>query len=190
MKFVEYRIVKKCHDFPLITAFESWRYVNVMLLNTCSRNRRRKHCEESRWRSQSALVWPLAMSWLGAKISFVPKHQLIVPSTLLAPATHIRTDKATKSQRYIRSHHWHIKNSSKGPLCTNKSLTEELRSSMLWLSHLDRVGPDGRGKQSVERKVDPSRIESRRVTLPTREEVSAWRVTTFYACKRLAMHSL
>ena len=33
---------------------------------------------------------------LKAKISLDPKHQLMVPSTLLAPATHIRTDKATK----------------------------------------------------------------------------------------------
>ena len=37
---------------------------NVMLLNTCSRNKRRKNCEESRWRSQSTLVRPLAMSCL------------------------------------------------------------------------------------------------------------------------------
>ena len=37
-----------------------------------------------------------AMSCLDVKISLVPKHKLIVPSTLLAPATHIRTDKATK----------------------------------------------------------------------------------------------
>ena len=33
---------------------------------------------------------------LDAKISLIPKHQLIVPSTLLAPATHIRTHKGTK----------------------------------------------------------------------------------------------
>ena len=33
---------------------------------------------------------------LDAKISLVPTHQLIVPSTLLAPATDIRTYKATK----------------------------------------------------------------------------------------------
>ena len=31
-----------------------------------------------------------------AKISLVPTHQLIVPSTLLAPAREIRTHKATK----------------------------------------------------------------------------------------------
>ena len=68
-----------------------------MLLNTCSRNKRRKNCEESRWRSQSALVRPLAMPCLiDAKISLVPKHQLIVPSTLLALAINIRTYKATK----------------------------------------------------------------------------------------------
>ena len=45
---------------------------------------------------QQQFVWPLAMSCLDAEISLVPKHQLIVPSTLLVLATHIRTDKATK----------------------------------------------------------------------------------------------
>ena len=45
---------------------------------------------------------------IDAKISLVPKHQLIVPSTLLAPATNIWTYKATKPQRYIRSLHWHM----------------------------------------------------------------------------------
>ena len=46
----------------LYLAFESWRYLNVMLLNTFSRNKRRKNCEEYRWRSLSAPVWPYAMS--------------------------------------------------------------------------------------------------------------------------------
>ena len=82
--------------------------------NGHSRNKRLKNCEESRWRSQSALVRPLAMPCLiDAKISLVPKHQLIVPSTLLALATNIRTYKDiklqrykdTKPQRFIRSHH-------------------------------------------------------------------------------------
>ena len=42
-------------------------------------------------------VRPLAMSCLNrCKISLLPKHQLIVPSTLLALATNIRTYKATK----------------------------------------------------------------------------------------------
>ena len=45
---------------------------------------------------------------LDAKISLVPTHQLIVPSTLLAPATHIRSHKVTKPRRFIRSNHWHI----------------------------------------------------------------------------------
>ena len=40
------------------------------------------------------------MSCLDAQIALVPSNQLIVPSTLLAPATHIQTDKATKPQRY------------------------------------------------------------------------------------------
>ena len=30
----------------------AWRYLNVMLLITCSRNKRRKNCEEPRWRSK------------------------------------------------------------------------------------------------------------------------------------------
>ena len=37
-----------------------------------------------------------ALVMLDAKISLVPTHQLIVPSTLLALATDIRTYKATK----------------------------------------------------------------------------------------------
>ena len=41
------------------------------------------------------LTFSAAMSCLDAKISLAPKHKLIVPSTLLAPATHIQTDKAT-----------------------------------------------------------------------------------------------
>ena len=45
------------------------------------------------------------MPCLDAKIALVPINQLIVPSTLLAPGTHIQTDKATKPQRYIRLDH-------------------------------------------------------------------------------------
>ena len=92
-----------------ITVLSVWimKILNDMLQNTFSRNKRRKNCEESRWRSQSVLVWPLAMSWLDAKISLVPKHQLMVPLTLLAHATLIPTDKATKPQGYIRSDQWH-----------------------------------------------------------------------------------
>ena len=41
------------------------------------------------------LTFSAAMSCLDAKISLAPKHKLIVHSTLLAPATHIQTDKAT-----------------------------------------------------------------------------------------------
>ena len=37
---------------------------NVILPNTCSRNKRRKNCEESRWRSQSVLVRPVPMPCL------------------------------------------------------------------------------------------------------------------------------
>ena len=62
-------------DEPLnscITVHGIWimKIFNVMLLNTCSHNKRRKNCEESRWRSQSALVRLLAMACLiDAKIS-------------------------------------------------------------------------------------------------------------------------
>ena len=37
------------------------------------------------------------------------KHQLIVPSTLLAPATDIRAHKDTKPQRYMRLNHCHVR---------------------------------------------------------------------------------
>ena len=45
-------------------------------------------------------TFSVAKSSLEAKFSLVPKHQLMEPSTLLAPATHIRTDKATKPQSH------------------------------------------------------------------------------------------
>ena len=90
---------------------------NVILLNTCSSNKRRKSCAESRWRSQSALVRPLSMPCLiDAKISLVPKHQLIVPSTVLALATNIRRYKATKihtitplTYKITHEHNLHVK---------------------------------------------------------------------------------
>ena len=49
-----------------ITVHSVWimKIFNIMFPNTCSRNKRRKNCEESRWRSQSALVRPLAMPCL------------------------------------------------------------------------------------------------------------------------------
>ena len=47
----------------------------------------------SKW---PCLTFSTAMSCLDAKISLVPKHQLIVCPTLLAPATHNQTDEATK----------------------------------------------------------------------------------------------
>ena len=57
---VRYEPLNSC-----ITVHSVWIMIfNVMLLNTCSRNKRRKNCEESRWRSQSTLVRPLAMSCL------------------------------------------------------------------------------------------------------------------------------
>ena len=42
------------------------------------------------------LTLSAAMSCLDCEISFVPSHQLMVLSTLLAPAKHIPTDKVTK----------------------------------------------------------------------------------------------
>ena len=49
-----------------ITVHSVWimKIFNVMRLNSCSCYKRRKNCEESRWRSQNALVWPLAMPCL------------------------------------------------------------------------------------------------------------------------------
>ena len=49
-----------------------------------------------------ALMNPKECHQLDAKILLVPRHQLIVPSPLLAPATDIRTYKATMP---IRSNH-------------------------------------------------------------------------------------
>ena len=68
-----------------------------MLLNTFSRNKRRKNSEESSWEFSKCPfltlsrvnVKNLSSLILDAKISLVPTHQLIVPSTLLAPATEI-----------------------------------------------------------------------------------------------------
>ena len=51
------------------------------------------------------LTFITAISCLDVKISLIPSNQLIVPSTLLAPATLIQTDKGTKPQRYIRLDH-------------------------------------------------------------------------------------
>ena len=74
-----------------------------MPLNTFSSNKRWKNCEQSRWPSQSALVWPLAVSSLDALISLTPKHKLIVSSTLLASATHIQTDRDTTIHNYAQT---------------------------------------------------------------------------------------
>ena len=50
--------VKQLHQLHSVWIMKIF---NVMLLNPCSRNKRRKNCEVSRWRSQSALVRPLAV---------------------------------------------------------------------------------------------------------------------------------
>ena len=69
-----------------------------MLLNTFSRNKRPKNdgCEESDGGLKMALLDLKECHHLDAKILLVPRPQLIVPSPLLAPATDIRTYKATK----------------------------------------------------------------------------------------------
>ena len=68
-----------------------------MLLNTFSRNKRPKNdgCEESDGGLKMALYNLEECHQLDAKILLVPRHQLIVPSPLLADATDIRTYKAT-----------------------------------------------------------------------------------------------
>ena len=69
-----------------------------MLLNTFSCNKIPKNdgCEESDGGLKMASFDLKECHQLDAKISLVPTHQLIVPSTFLAPATDIRTYKATK----------------------------------------------------------------------------------------------
>ena len=101
---------------------------NVMLLNTCSRNKRRKNCEESRWRSQSALVRPLAMSYLNRCQdligSLASTHSTfnLIGSCNKHSNVNIQRYKDAKPQRYICSHHWHMsyffQNSSKIPQWT------------------------------------------------------------------------
>ena len=84
----------------LYSAFESWRYFNVMLLNTFSCNKRRKNCEESRWLSPRALVWPSAKSLtvrsqnlIGSYVSTHSTFNLIGPCNR---HPHIQSQKATK----------------------------------------------------------------------------------------------
>ena len=73
-----------------------------MLLNTFSRNERRKKMAVSKC---TCLTLSRVNVMLDAKILLVPTHQLMVPSTLLAPATEIRTHKATEIHS---SNHWHM----------------------------------------------------------------------------------
>ena len=84
----------------LCSAFESWRYFNVILLNTFRRNKRRKNCEESRWLSPIALVWPSAKSLtvrsqnlIGSYVSTHSTFNLIGPCNKHA---NIQSQKATK----------------------------------------------------------------------------------------------
>ena len=82
------------HSVWIMTIF------NVMLLNSCSRNKRWKNCEESIWQSQSALVWSLTMPCLiDAKISLVPKHPTQGTFNLIGSCNkhpNIQSHKATK----------------------------------------------------------------------------------------------
>ena len=77
-----------------------------MLLNTFSGDKRRESCEKTKLAVSKCpcLTFSAAMSCLDAKISLVPQHQLIVPLTLLAPATHVRTDKANNPQSHKDTH--------------------------------------------------------------------------------------
>ena len=85
-----------------ITVHSIWimKIFNVMLLNTCSCNKRQKNCEESRWQSQSALVWPLAMPCLNRCQDLIgyqaSTHSNLQPYWLLQ-----QTSEHTKSQSHI-----------------------------------------------------------------------------------------
>ena len=92
----------------LYSAFESWRYFNVILLNTFRRNKRRKNCEESRWLSPIALVWPSAKSLtvrsqnlIGSYVSTHSTFNLIGPCNR---HPNIQSQKATK----IHPNHRHM----------------------------------------------------------------------------------
>ena len=82
----------------LYSPFESWRYFSVMLQNTFSRNKRRKL-----WRINMAVSKCPCLAFKQCHVRcqnlMVPTHQLIVPSTILALATNIRTYKATKATK-------------------------------------------------------------------------------------------
>ena len=88
------------------------------------------------------LTFSAAMSCLDAKISLVPSNQLIVPSTLLAPATHIRTDKAT-TQKATKLHtlrpltyELFFQNSSKSDTTMRCNVTSQLlRFPLITVEH-------------------------------------------------------
>ena len=85
-----------------ITVHSVWimKIFNVMRLNSCSCYKRRKNCEESRWRSQNALVWPLAMPCLNRCQDLIgyqaSTHSNLQPYWLLQ-----QTSEHTKSQSHI-----------------------------------------------------------------------------------------
>ena len=72
------------------------RIFNAMVLNTCGRKKDEKHVKNLDGCLKVPLFDNAMPCSIDGKISLVLKHQYIVPSTLLALATNIRTYKATK----------------------------------------------------------------------------------------------
>ena len=81
-----------------ITVHSVWmmRIFNAMVLNTCGRKKDEKHVKNQDGCLKVPLFDNAMPCSIDGKISLVLKHQYIVPSTLLALATNIRTHKATK----------------------------------------------------------------------------------------------
>ena len=106
---LEYEPLNSC-----ITVHSVWimKIFYVMLPVTCTRNKRRKNCEGSRWRSQSALVRPLPMPCLNRCQdligSLASTHSTFNLIGSCNKHPNIQSHKDTKLQRYIRSHHWHM----------------------------------------------------------------------------------
>ena len=71
-----------------------------MLLNTFSHDKTRQNCETAKMPVSKCLclTFSAGMSCLDAKISLVPKHQLMVPSTVIWSLQH--KSKQTKPQSH------------------------------------------------------------------------------------------
>ena len=65
----------------LYSAFESWKYFNVMFINTFSRNKRRKNCEESRCNVNVNVIngYIICQNLIGSYISTHSSFNLIGP---------------------------------------------------------------------------------------------------------------